>query len=211
MADLERFKLSNIVYDSVKNLEGLFVHLDNFGSIVRSCASGYLLEDLLDSKLHRSSIHQGSVPSFLLSDPDFSGPAPMIEAINPNDPEEDDSGVLVSESAVAEDDNAFSVAAEEEYERGEYSLSELHLDSCIETLTHNDGPGQALDIAAAAQYVNATFANATFAGSTTTGRLSLISRSSASDSHNCASDWGKSNDEIDWDAITNGDINGDVD
>ena len=104
----------------------------------------------------------------------------------------------------------FSVAAEEEYERGEYSLSELHLDSCIETLTHNDGPGQALDIAAAAQYANATFANATFAGSTTTGRLSLISRSSDSDSHNCASDWGKSNDEIDWDAITNGDIKGNV-
>ena len=34
MADLERFKLSKIIYDSDKNLEGLFVHLDTFGNIV---------------------------------------------------------------------------------------------------------------------------------------------------------------------------------
>ena len=139
--------------------------MDTCGSIVRSCASGYRLEDLPDSKLYRSSIHQGSVPSFLLQDPDFAGPAPMIEAINLNDPEEDDSGALVSEPAVAEDDNA---------------------------------------------YVNATFASAAV-GSATTSRPSSISRWSDSDFHNCASDWGKSNDEIDWDAITNGDINGNVD
>ena len=41
------------------------------------------------------------------------------------------------------------MAAEEEYERGEYSLSELHLDRCIETLAHTDGPHQAHSVAAA--------------------------------------------------------------
>ena len=43
------------------------------------------------------------------------------------------------------------MAADEEYERGEYSLSELHLQRCIDTLTHTDGPQQAFNIAAAAQ------------------------------------------------------------
>ena len=28
----------------------------------------------------------------------------------------------------------------------------------------------------------------------------------SSDLHNCASDWGNSDDKIDWDAFTNGDI-----
>ena len=57
---------------------------------------------------------------------------------------------------------------------------------------------------------NATFASAA-GGSNTTTRPSYISRWSDSDFNNCVSDWGKSNDEIDWDAITNGDINGEVD
>lgn len=87
MADLERFKLPNIVYESDgKNWKDFFVHLDNFGSMVRSCASGYYLKDMIDSKLHWSSSKQDSVPSFLLSDPDFSGGAPMIEATNPDAP-----------------------------------------------------------------------------------------------------------------------------
>jgi hypothetical protein len=39
-----------------------------------------------------------------------------------------------------------------------------------------------------------------------TGRPSSIPRWSDSDFHNCESDWGNSNDEIDWNALTNGDI-----
>ena len=104
MADLERFKLSNVIYDSDKNKDGFFAHVDTFGNIVRSCASGYYLEDMLDSKLHRSSIQQGSVPSFLLLDPDFAGPAPMIEATNPDDPEDEPEEAV--EPAAVEDDNA---------------------------------------------------------------------------------------------------------
>ena len=82
MADLEKSKLSNLVYESDKDQTGLFVHLENFGSMVRSAASGYHLEDMLDSKLYRTSVMRGSVPSFLLLDPDFSGGAPIIEATN---------------------------------------------------------------------------------------------------------------------------------
>ena len=105
MADLERFKLSNIVYESDgKNWKDFFVHLDNFGSMVRSCASGYYLEDMIDSKLRRSSSKQDSVPSFLLSDPDFSGGAPMIEATNPDAPAE--GSEASGEPAAVEDDTA---------------------------------------------------------------------------------------------------------
>ena len=106
MADLERFKLSNDIYDSDKNItqDGFFAHVDTSGNIVRSCASGYYLEDMLDSKLYRSSIKQGSVPSFLLSDPDFSGSAPMIEATNPDAPGE--GSEASGEPAAVEDDTA---------------------------------------------------------------------------------------------------------
>ena len=51
--------------------------------MVRSTSSGYHLEDMLDSKLYRASVMKGSVPSFLLLDPDFSGGAPIIEATIP--------------------------------------------------------------------------------------------------------------------------------
>ena len=105
MADLERSKLSNIVYESAKfGWREFFIHLDNFGSMVRSCASGFYLEDMIDSKLHRSTSKQGSVPSFLLLDPDFAGGAPMIEATNSDAPIQgsEESG----EPAPVEDDNA---------------------------------------------------------------------------------------------------------
>ena len=43
------------------------------------------------------------------------------------------------------------------------------------------------------------------------GRPSSIPCWSDSDFHICPADWGKSNDDIDWDALTNGNINGNVD
>ena len=106
MADLERFKLSNIIYESDKfGYKEFFTHLDNFGSMVRSCASGFYLEDMIDSKLHRSTSKQGSVPSFLLLDPDFAGGAPMIEATNSDAP------MQGSEAAGEEEDDNASVNA----------------------------------------------------------------------------------------------------
>ena len=52
MADLEKFKLSNLVYEPDKDQMGLFVHLENFGGMVQSCASGYYLKGMIDSKLY---------------------------------------------------------------------------------------------------------------------------------------------------------------
>ena len=73
MADLERFKLSNLFWDGDKDEDGFFVFLENFGSnMVRSTLNGYHLENMLDSKLRRSSMSQGSVPSYILDDPDFA-------------------------------------------------------------------------------------------------------------------------------------------
>ena len=51
------------------------------------------------------------------------------------------------------------------------------------------------------------------AGATKADRFSQIPRGAdverykiSSEFHNCASDWGNSDDKIDWDALTNGDI-----
>ena len=80
MADLEKFKLLSLYWEGDKNGEGVFVYLKNFGNMVRSTASGYHLEDMLDSKLRQASmltsIMKGSVPSCLLLDPDFAAFAP---------------------------------------------------------------------------------------------------------------------------------------
>ena len=72
MADLEKFKLSSLLWEGDKTDEGSFGFLENFGNVVRSTASGYHLEDMLDSKLRRASMSKGSVPSCLLLDPDFT-------------------------------------------------------------------------------------------------------------------------------------------
>ena len=72
MADLEKFKLSSLLWEGDKTDEGSFGFLENFGNVVRSTASGYHLEDMLDSKLRRASMSKGSVPSCLLLDPDFA-------------------------------------------------------------------------------------------------------------------------------------------
>ena len=44
------------------------------------------------------------MPSFLPSDPDFAGPAPTIEATNPDDPEDESEASV--EPAAVEDDTA---------------------------------------------------------------------------------------------------------
>ena len=114
MVDLEKYKLSRLFWEGDTNEEGFFVHLENFGSMVRATASGHHLEDMLDSKLHRAPIMKGSVPSFLLLDPDFAGGAPIIEAADfetiapPIAPGE---GSVASEEPAAVEDDSASVNA----------------------------------------------------------------------------------------------------
>ena len=72
MAQLEKFKLSVVTWDSDKEPRQFFVWLENFGSLVRATEFENYLEDMLDSKLHRPKVSSQAVPSFLLEDPDFA-------------------------------------------------------------------------------------------------------------------------------------------
>ena len=74
--------------------------------MVRSTASGYHLEVLLDPKLYRASVMKGSVPSFLLLDPDFAESAPIIEATNSETIVTGEGSVASEEPAAVEDDSA---------------------------------------------------------------------------------------------------------
>ena len=80
MAELEKYTLASLHWEGVKNEEGFFVYLENFGSMVRSTASGDHLEGMLDFKLRRlgASILKGSVHSCLLMDPDFAAFSPPV-------------------------------------------------------------------------------------------------------------------------------------
>ena len=79
MAQLEKFKLSAVLWDSDKDPRQFFVWLENFGSLVRATEHGNVLEDMLDSKLRRAKVNRQAVPSFLLEDPDFA-PRPLEAA-----------------------------------------------------------------------------------------------------------------------------------
>ena len=100
MADLEKFKLSSLFWEGDKNEEGFFVFLENFGNMVRSTASGFHLENMLDSKLRRASMMKGSVPSCLLLDSDFAVFSPP-QGLNSTS-----AGAEAEASAEAEDDSA---------------------------------------------------------------------------------------------------------
>lgn len=80
MAELEKFKLSTLTWDGGKDEDSFFIFLENFGNIARSTASGPLLEDMLDSKLRRTKVARGSIPSYILNDPDFAVPMNTTEA-----------------------------------------------------------------------------------------------------------------------------------
>ena len=72
MAQLDKFKLSALSWDSDKDPAGFYLWIENMASLVRSTDHGPPLEDMLDSKLGRAKVQSTTVPSFLLNDPDFA-------------------------------------------------------------------------------------------------------------------------------------------
>lgn len=75
MAQLDKFKLSALTWESDKDPKGFYLWVENMSSLVRSTEHGAPLEDMLDSKLGRPKVSVANVPSFLLEDPDFAPPA----------------------------------------------------------------------------------------------------------------------------------------
>ena len=61
MTALDKFKISALPWDADKELNGFYVHLENFGSLVRATEHGDWLEDMVDSKLHRTNLGLHSV------------------------------------------------------------------------------------------------------------------------------------------------------
>ena len=110
MAELERFKLSNLTWDGDADEDGFFVFLENFGNIARSTPSGPLLENMLDSKFCRARVARGTIPSYIhvLEDPDFAVNTAQAQASNstgPPDPE--------AEAAAGEVGDDISAASEQ--------------------------------------------------------------------------------------------------
>ena len=56
MAQLDRFKLSALSWDSDKDPKGFYLWIENMASLVRSTDHGPPLEDMLDSKLGRAKV-----------------------------------------------------------------------------------------------------------------------------------------------------------
>ena len=71
MAQLERFKLQAVPWDSDKDPAGFNLWVETMGSLVRSTAHGSTLEDILDYKLRRKRVAAVATPSWILDDPDF--------------------------------------------------------------------------------------------------------------------------------------------
>jgi hypothetical protein len=71
MAQLERFKLQAIPWDSDKDPASFNIWVETMGSLVRSTAHGAILEEILDYKLRRKRVAAVATPSWILDDPDF--------------------------------------------------------------------------------------------------------------------------------------------
>jgi hypothetical protein len=84
MAQMDRFKISALTWDSDKDPAGFFQWMETMSSLVRATENGPPLEQMLDAKLHRKQSRTEMIPSFLLEDPDFaisgSAPAEMGQA-----------------------------------------------------------------------------------------------------------------------------------
>lgn len=72
MAQLDRFKITALTWDSDKDPSGFFLWMENMSALVRATEHGAPLEIMLDEKLRRATVTPASVPGFILDDPDFA-------------------------------------------------------------------------------------------------------------------------------------------
>ena len=85
MASLEKFRLSQVSWDSDKDPGKFMEFMYLMSSLVRATAHGHVLEDYLDAKLGRCKFHQVTTPGFLSEDPEFRRPE------SPHEEEDEDS------------------------------------------------------------------------------------------------------------------------
>ncbi len=74
MAQLDRFKLTAISWESDKEPQKFSLWMETFSSLVRSTEHGPALEEFLDQKLERTLCQPMAVPSYILNDEDFQSP-----------------------------------------------------------------------------------------------------------------------------------------
>ena len=90
MAQLDKFKITALTWDSDKDPSGFYIWMENMSSLVRATAHGAPLEQMLDVKLRRPMVQAASIPSFILNDPDFAPINTTEPAAQPDDEEDED-------------------------------------------------------------------------------------------------------------------------
>ena len=68
---MDRFKITNVAWDSDKDPGGYSKWINTFSALVRATAHGAPLEDYLDAKLNRRKQLRMAIPSCITDDPDF--------------------------------------------------------------------------------------------------------------------------------------------
>ena len=71
MAQLEKFRLSAVTWDSDADPEGFTKWMGTISNLVRSTAHGEALENFIDDKVGRNVFKPSTIPSFITSDADF--------------------------------------------------------------------------------------------------------------------------------------------
>ena len=92
MAQLDKFKLTALTWDSDKDPNGFVEFMNTLSSLVRATEHGPPLEDFLDHKLDRCRMMRVIIPSFIVEDEDFRvdpEPSPRRHAEVASDGEED--------------------------------------------------------------------------------------------------------------------------
>ena len=68
---MDRFKITNVSWDSDKDPGRYSKWINTFSALVRATAHGAPLEDYLDAKLNRKKLLKMAIPSCISDDPDF--------------------------------------------------------------------------------------------------------------------------------------------